>query len=287
MDALDFDILWVSRCDYKPRHVVKMNFHDFFQVVFVFNGEGIICVDGVERKTEINQLYIIRPFVKHMISASSGKPLNTVELKFYCSDEYTNQMLHILPQFIEKADSNIRGVFVGIIEEIKGKNSYFKEIIKSQLSQIFYYVYRGCTNQFNNQTSEEMFQKGSEKHIVKSEVVQEAIRYINENYSSEIKLNDLAEHVHLNPGYFCSVFKEEYGISPIHYLQMIRLENAKNMLANSNQSITDIANQVGFQSIHYFSRFFKANVGLTPNDFRHRNQGFICVDFLGNYTDFS
>ena len=55
----------------------------------------------------------------------------------------------------------------------------------------------------------------------------------------EIKLNDLAEMAYLSPIYFCSVFKEKYGVSPIQYLQSVRLENAKQLLIGTN-SITSI-----------------------------------------------
>ncbi|NMB98175.1 MAG: AraC family transcriptional regulator [Clostridiaceae bacterium] len=50
---------------------------------------------------------------------------------------------------------------------------------------------------------------------------------------------------------------------------------------------TLISQKVGFQSVHYFSRFFKAHEGITPNEFRRRKQNFIIKDYQGNITDFS
>jgi len=113
------------------------------------------------------------------------------------------------------------------------------------------------------------------------------VEYIHQNYSNEIKLKDLADIAYLSPIYLCSAFKDRFGVSPIQYLQNIRCDNAKKLLADTNETVTTIAEKVGFQSINYFSRFFKSHTGITPNEFRRRNQNFFIKDYQGDITDYS
>ena len=284
---LGFNILWASKCEYPAKHVIKPHRHnDYYHMIFVLNGSGNIVLGDTAYKTKINRLYIVKPGVKHGIYASLAKSINTVEFKFSFSNDYTKNMLELLPEYYENTSIAIRNVFISIVDEIKKQGNYFEEVLALHLAQIVYYLSRdlgGETMSLENIDERDACGSGLEKY----ETLKNVTRYIKENYWKNLSLNDLAAMVHLTPVYFCSVFKESYGISPINYLQNVRVENAKKLLANSEKSVTDIAFEVGFQSVHYFSRYFKSHEDLSPNDFRKRNQGYICKDFVGSITDFS
>lgn len=100
------------------------------------------------------------------------------------------------------------------------------------------------------------------------DLIKRAIRYIAKNYSSPITLEDVANHVNLNPSYFSSVFKNSTGSSFKEYLNMVRIEESKLLLANTGYSIIDIAVATGFGSQSYFSKTFKKYTGLTPKQYR-------------------
>ena len=101
-----------------------------------------------------------------------------------------------------------------------------------------------------------------------NEIIKRAIRYISGNYSQNLTLEDLAEHVNLNPSYFSSLFKQSTGSSFREYLNMVRIEESKRLLANTDYSIIDISLAVGFEDQSYFSKVFKKYTGLTPKQFR-------------------
>ena len=94
------------------------------------------------------------------------------------------------------------------------------------------------------------------------------VRYIENNLDREITLDELAKTVHFNKSYLIVRFKETWGISPMKYVNYVRIERARELLATTEKSITDIALEVGFSGIHYFSRYFKARVGITPQEYR-------------------
>lgn len=100
------------------------------------------------------------------------------------------------------------------------------------------------------------------------EVIKKSILYISQHFSEEMTLEDVAEQVHLNAAYFSSVFKQSTGSSFKEYLNMIRIEESKRLLANTDYTILDIAVAVGFEDQSYFTKVFKKYTGLTPRQYR-------------------
>lgn len=101
-----------------------------------------------------------------------------------------------------------------------------------------------------------------------SEITRRAIRYISQNFSRPLTLDETAQHVHLNPAYFSTLFKQSTGSSFKEYLNMVRIEESKRLLANTDHSIIDIALATGFEDQSYFSKVFKKYTGLTPRQYR-------------------
>lgn len=101
-----------------------------------------------------------------------------------------------------------------------------------------------------------------------NEIIKKAIRYISKNFSHALTLDDVAKHVHLNPAYFSTLFKQSTGSSFKEYLNMVRIEESKRLLANTDYSIIDISLATGFEDQSYFSKVFKKYTGLTPKQYR-------------------
>ena len=101
-----------------------------------------------------------------------------------------------------------------------------------------------------------------------NELMKKAIAYISKNYSKNLTLEEVANDVHLNPAYFSTVFKQSCGSSFKEYLNMVRIEESKRLLANTDYSVIDIAIAVGFEDQSYFSKVFKKYTGLTPKQYR-------------------
>lgn len=109
-------------------------------------------------------------------------------------------------------------------------------------------------------------ESGTNPHIYK------IIAYIEQNYERKIKLEDLANHIHLNPSYVSVLFKSHMGISLSDYILNYRLTIAKKLLINDpSRSINDIALQVGFFDAAHFTKTFKAIYSITPKEYRARH----------------
>lgn len=93
-------------------------------------------------------------------------------------------------------------------------------------------------------------------------------RYIDTHYKEQITLDMLAEQTHVNKYYLAHAFKEEYGISPIHYLNQRRIEESKYLLGYTDMSLSQISRVLGFSSASYFSQSFCKTVGMAPMEYR-------------------
>jgi two-component system response regulator YesN len=102
--------------------------------------------------------------------------------------------------------------------------------------------------------------------------IRPAINYIDANYNKTIILADVAKASHLSISRLAHIFKEQMGITIIDYLTSVRIERAKQLLLATDQNCTEICFEVGYNNQSYFTRTFKGLVGMTPRQFKDRNQ---------------
>jgi AraC-like DNA-binding protein/ligand-binding sensor protein len=101
-----------------------------------------------------------------------------------------------------------------------------------------------------------------------SPLVRRARAYILANQADPIDLAKVAQAVHVSTFYFCKIFKKATGLTFTEYLSRIRVEKAKKLLLNPHLRISEIAYDVGFQSLTHFNRVFRQVVGHSPSDYR-------------------
>ncbi len=95
-----------------------------------------------------------------------------------------------------------------------------------------------------------------------------AIKFINENFHKEIRLEHLASLCDVSPSYFSKLFKKVFNSNLSTYVNCLRIETAKTLLARTNKPIGAISYEVGFEDCGYFIKIFKRFVGLTPSLYR-------------------
>ena len=93
------------------------------------------------------------------------------------------------------------------------------------------------------------------------------IRYIESNYLSCTQ-ESVAEFFHISPNYVSTLLKKHLGMSYISLIQDLKIKNAAHLLLNTKQSVTEIANLVGYENISFFYKKFKAKYGYSPKEYR-------------------
>jgi YesN/AraC family two-component response regulator len=100
-------------------------------------------------------------------------------------------------------------------------------------------------------------------------LIQDAIAYICRHYEQNISTKDMADILHLNPNYFCDLFKRETGITFLEYLTQLRIKAAqKHLREKINIKTYEVAAMVGYTDSRYFGKLFKSATGLTPSEYR-------------------
>jgi two-component system response regulator YesN len=102
--------------------------------------------------------------------------------------------------------------------------------------------------------------------------ISKAVAFLDTHYMDEVDLESVAGSVFLSKCHFCRLFKQETGVNFSQYILHKRLEVAKRILGETEESITNISVAVGFQGYNYFDRIFKKHTGLTPSEYRNRLQ---------------
>ncbi len=98
--------------------------------------------------------------------------------------------------------------------------------------------------------------------------VYRAISHIHQNYEKKLTIPFLAELEHVSPSRFRLLFREATGLSPMDYITVLRLNHARQLMLQTDNSLGEIARAVGYPDQLYFSRVFKKRTGLTPSDYR-------------------
>jgi AraC-like DNA-binding protein len=99
-------------------------------------------------------------------------------------------------------------------------------------------------------------------------VITRAKEYIQQNQTEELSLGQVAKAVNTSTFYFCKLFKKVTGLNFTDYVSRVRIEKAKNLLLNPNLRVSEIAYEVGFQSLTHFNRVFKKIIGQSPTEYR-------------------
>lgn len=102
-----------------------------------------------------------------------------------------------------------------------------------------------------------------------SSSVRSAIRYMEENYAEPLALSDVSSHVGLSAEYLSRLFRDETGVKFVVYLNNLRLKHALRLLETTNLKVYEVAEQVGYSNLSYFSTVFKKNFGQNPFDYKN------------------
>lgn len=261
-------ILWCGK--YHQNWENEVHCHNYFQIVGVLSGSGTVYVDDKPYPIEKEQVFVFCPQQMHAIHCGekSGAPLKMLDVKFTVADPILFEDLVQVGTLFQPQDfAWFSNYFDKIIAESSAQKPYYYSIINGQLMALLVRIIREQLGQPETSVEEEPPHIATYKGVDVAKLMQ----YIQFNYARIISLEDLSTLAGVNKTTLIGIFKEVYGTTPIRYINRIRLRKAKELLVNTDANVSEIAELVGFQSIHYFSRFFKGKENCTPMEYRMRN----------------
>lgn len=253
-------LIYVTRSEYdKDWHSIPHS-HPFTELFYIVKGKGYFLLPNRQIPVKENDLVIINPFIDHTEKSNQQDSLeyiafgiegiaftyqNENELQqegFYIYQGYKEDILFYLNKWLD---------------EVKNGNKEYEVVCQNIIEILIIKLER---------ERKLKVEKSEPKRINKD--IAFIKQYINKNYRLNITLDQLADLKHLNKYYLAHSFKNNVGISPIEYLNQVRIREAQTLLETTDYNIADISSMIGFSSQSYFTQTFRRHVNKTPSQYR-------------------
>lgn len=264
----DVSVKWVSRFDYLPNWMLPVHFHsEYYQMIFIIDGSCTCKIDDVDYLIDKPCILFVRPNSNHGIDNIGKNCLKTLDVKFNINTELLQEKVKTLPSVNFVYEYDYKGLFESIIEEGKDQCSDYQTYCQLLIGLILIKLIRLSTGEDKRfEVTQQLFDTS---HISKTSM--KLIAFIENNYKRNLKSDDFENEFNMSYRYLSSLTKKEVGHTPTQMVILYRLFIAKELLEYSDMEIKSIAEEVGFVSIHEFSRVFKRVILIPPGEYRKRN----------------
>ncbi len=240
--------------------------HDFIELVYIVSGTPTHCIKGKHIPLKKGDMFVIATNDSHSMTPSDP-PEQCQWINCIASHAlFPPELLALNPtQHINfTLQPDIIFLVNQLVEEYHIQNPYFQEIMRGHFSTLLYKYHRASqiqeyANRVNGKTQKDLY-------------IHQVTEYIRQNYQKKIYLKDISQAVGISIGYMNKIFREERATTPIEYLNICRISIACHLLVNSDASISEICEQVGFHDMKFFYTMFKRQNGISPGVYRKMNR---------------
>lgn len=252
----------------------KPDIHPFRELVYIDNGDISVSSDHYSGQLTKNQLVIHQANEKHFLTCENAAPPNVIVIGFECDcpelDPFSYSPTVLTPSLKRQLTEVIKeynSVFlppydIPYAEDMERRTSVpfgADQMIHLRLEMFLINLIR---EQLNNAHSSDVIR-------AESEYLQQIRRYIDENFCRNIRLEELCSLFNTNRTTLCNQFRDTYNITIVDYINTLRIRRAKLLLREGIKNVSQIAQELGFSSVHYFSQTFKKYEKLTPSEYRN------------------
>jgi len=282
------EMIWIARYDYGEGWRIKMHSHsDFFQIYVVTSGSFLCIYNNDAIELNDGSFLIIPPDTSHGVPKIQKGKTKILDIKFNINDYFIKQEMTALGGRNDVNDLPLRERMEEIREYGKEKPFLYKKIANAILEYLLLLIIKEKSSLSKSPGTEE--RNKTKDHVFSdknSALVNGVSKYIKENYRDNISLDELQDVFGYSKNYICQKFKQEKTTTIKQYINKLKIERAKELIALDYVDLKSIANDLGFCNIHYFNRVFKEYTGFSPAFFRekelkeYRKQVFFSDDYI-------
>ena len=237
------------------------HYHGFYEIFCLLSGKCRFLLRDQVYELEKGDLVFVTPGELHHSRYYPGINCEMMDILFKKSFLYQD-VVGSAPSFMGSIPSLYLEEYFELLSrmlsETAGLDEYSPDFTTCYLQQLLLFLARHSV----------MHQPEPELINVRDADIQQATRYIYQNFQRPISLEDAAEVASLSPTYFSKKFKLVTGMGFKEYLNFVRLKHAQTALLTTSNTITDIALENGFSDSNYFKDLFKKVYGKSPREFR-------------------
>lgn len=252
--------------------------HDFHELLFVEEGTYRVIVDGEEFTIGEGELFLYPPLAFHIGAEkreraviriisfeSDSAELKKIERKPIKASSFARELfteaneIGLKSFFYPGCEDGVRGMQV-----LEGANAYSLQKMKKCLELSL--VELICR-------AESVEGEGRNSKNFKEQRAASLTKFLRMNISRNLTLCEMADAISVSVSTLKIITSEAFNTSPVSYFTSLRMSAAKKLIRESSLTFTEISERLGFCSVHYFSRIFKNQVGMTPSEYSK------CVEF--------
>lgn len=274
-DSLHIDELFtIHYFEYASKFYFPGESHDFWEFVCVDKGSVNICMDESDLILHKGEIAFHEPNEFHKVSTYGQIAPNLVVISFRCD----SPLMEFFRKRVVKIDEKERTLLAAIL--LEARNLYesplddpylthmikkkqvpvgTEQLIRTQLEHFLLHLLRrhtSASDQLNlpvTKSTADIFKRVSD--------------YMDANISSRLTIEQICRDNMIGRTHLQNVFQKEANMGVIEYFSKLKIENAKHMIRIGYLNFTQISEQLGYASIHYFSRQFKKLTGMTPSEY--------------------
>ena len=235
-----------------------------YQLLYIATGKGHFYFDGKVRILTEGNMILYRPHEPQMYYYHASDKIEVYWVHFTGRDVEAVLKKYGLPEtenvFYTGTSPDYQCIYREMIQELQLCRANYEELLSLTLMRFFIMI---------NRFIDEGKKSGSD---IQNEI-ERATHYFNENYNKPINIDEYAESRHISTCWFIRSFKQILKVTPMQYILSLRMANAQSLLETTEDSISEIAEAVGYDNPLYFSRIFRKNIGVSPSEYRKRSAG--------------
>lgn len=238
---------------------IRPNGLEYNQIIFCTSGKGILIVDGNTYQITAGMGFLLRPGVAHEYY-STEEPWTTYWILF------NGAGVEMLPLVFKTQTCKI--FYLYNTEKILLEHQTLYALAENNALANKNAISASCY-QFLLNLDDSITDIPIANNELNSARLENVIYFLENNFSTDITLENMARIAEITPQYLCRLFQNHFQMRPMEYVLILRMKEAKTLLLTDRKlSIKKIANTVGYHDTSYFCRMFKKHTGLTPSEFR-------------------
>jgi len=253
------------------------HWHPELEIVYVKKGTATFYINSERFESHEGDIFLIQPTSPHAIYPIENQEQISIVFRIHLDflgrsqiDSFSQRYIqplysghfYLTPRISpdDHAYEQICDCLLSLFSILEEQSIYYDLLLKAKLYEFLYLLFR--YRYVNRHYTDDTYQKYQK--------LKEMIGYLEQHYAEPIQIDQLAATFGYSKNHFMNIFKQHTGTSCMEYLIRLRLEKACEKLVQTNQSVQEIASQVGFTNLSNFNRQFKQHFQLTPRQYRNQ-----------------
>lgn len=276
MNIEDFqsDQIYVEHLVRKPDFSMSYeHMHKYYEFYYLHSGNCVFSVNNTLYPLDAGDAFLVAPNDCHFTRYEGNVPCERTTVYFY-PEQLSSELMNAFPELqkllaksgkiilIKEKQPMIADFLHHMSAESNQSDAYTAPLLSVQLSELILHLKRNGL----------FIYEKAKKKVPVGDDIEAVMEYINLNYHLPITLVEIAQKANLSPTYLSKKFRRITGVTFKEYLNYIRIRRASQALLTTDDSITQIAADCGFNGSNYFKDIFRKTTGFSPREFRKQSK---------------